>query len=205
MAIRFDKFTLKTQEAIQRSVEMAMETGHQQIEIEHLTYALLKLEGGLISDFLNRFSVSVNELLKKLEAELEKKPGVEGGQKPFLSSLVNKVLNESQKIASQMKDEYVSQEHVFLALFKERETLLSQELKRYGVREEDILNILKQIRGGQKVDSMNPEDKYQALEKYGRDLTKLAEEGKLDPVIGRDEEIRRNTKNRPGIIQTNQE
>jgi len=207
VAIQFEKFTRKTQEAIQHSVEMALELSHQQIETEHLTYALLKLEGGLISDFLNRFNIAVDELLKKLELELEKKPSAEGSQKPFLSSEVNKVLNEAQKIASQMKDDYVSQEHVFLALFKEQNTLLSQELRKNGVKEEDILGILRQIRGGQKADSMNPEDKYQALEKYGRDLTKLAEDGRLDPVIGRDEEIRRivqvlsrRTKNNPVLI-----
>ncbi|MCK5213942.1 MAG: ATP-dependent chaperone ClpB [Candidatus Omnitrophica bacterium] len=205
--MKFEKFTQKNQEAIQRAVEMAVELDHQQIETEHLTYALLKLEGGLLTSFLNRFNISIDESLRKLEAELEKKPRVEGGQQPFLSSLVNKVLNDAQKIASRMKDEYVSQEHVFLALFKEESTLLSQELKRNGVREDDILNILKQIRGGQKVDSMNPEDKYQALEKYGRDLTALAEQEKLDPVIGRDEEIRRviqvlsrRTKNNPVLI-----
>lgn len=207
MTIKFEKFTQKNQEAIQRSVEMAAELGHQQIETEHLTYALLKLEGGLISTFLNRFSVSIDDILKSLEVELEKKASVEGGQQPFLSSLVNNVLNEAQKIALQMKDDYVSQEHVFLSLFKEESTVLSKELKRNGVKEEDILNILKQVRGGQKVDSANPEDKYQALEKYGRDLTALAREGKLDPVIGRDEEIRRviqvlsrRTKNNPVLI-----
>jgi len=207
MAIRFEKFTQKNQEAIQRSLEMAAELGHQQIETEHLTYALLKLEGGLISSFLNRFNISIDELLKKLERELEKKASVEGGAQPTLSSLLNKVLNEAQKIASQMKDEYVSQEHIFLSLFKEESAVLSQELKRNGVKEEDILSILKQIRGGQKVDSANPEDKYEALEKYGRDLTALAREGRLDPVIGRDEEIRRviqvlsrRTKNNPVLI-----
>ena len=207
MAMQFEKFTHKTQEVIQRSVELAVELSHQQIETEHLTYALLKLEDGLIPDFLNRFNISIEELLKKLEAQLEKKTSVQEGQQPFLSNAVNKALTESKKIASQMKDEFISQEHVFLALFNEDDTLLSQELKKHGIQEESILNILKQIRGGQKVDSANPEDKYQALEKYGRDLTALAEEGKLDPVIGRDEEIRRviqvlsrRTKNNPVLI-----
>lgn len=207
MTIKFDKFTQKSQEAIQRAVEMAVELGHQQIEAEHLTYALLKLEDGLIPSFLGRFNISVNGLLKEIETDLEKKPSVEGGQQPFLSSLANKVLAEAQKIALQMKDDYVSQEHIFLALYKEESTLISRALKKNNVKEESILNMLRQIRGGQKVDSANPEDKYQALEKYGRDLTALAQEGKLDPVIGRDEEIRRivqvlsrRTKNNPVLI-----
>ena len=207
MSIRFEKFTQKSQEVVQRSVELAMELKHQQIETEHLSYALLKLEGGIIPAFLQRFNVAPEGLLRKIEDVLDKKTVVEGGQQPFLSSTVNNILNESQKIASGMKDEFVSQEHILLALFKDRETILRRELERNGIREEDILNVLKQIRGGQKVTDMNPEDKYQALEKYGRDLTALAQEGKLDPVIGRDEEIRRviqvlsrRTKNNPVLI-----
>ena len=208
MSVRFDKFTQKSQEAVQRALEMAAELGHQQIETEHLTYALLKVEGGIIPSFLERFNVPSAEILRHLEAELAKKPSVEGGgHQPFLSSSANKILSESQNIASRMKDEYVSQEHILLALFRDSASVLSLELRRHGIQEKNILEILKQIRGGQKVDSVNPEDKYQALEKYGRDLTTLAQEGKLDPVVGRDEEIRRivqvlsrRTKNNPVLI-----
>ncbi len=207
MAIRFDKFTQKNQEVIQQAVELATQLGHQQIETEHLTYALLKVDGGLIPSFLERFNISTSGILSKLEMELDKKPIVEGGQQSFLSNTTNRVLSEAQKTAKKMEDEYVSQEHILLALFKDDNTLLSQELKKNGIHEESILEIINQIRGGQKVDSANPEDKYQALEKYGRDLIVLAEEGKLDPVIGRDEEIRRivqvlsrRTKNNPVII-----
>lgn len=205
--LSFDKFTHKNQEAIQRSIELAGEFGHQQIEPEHLTYALLKEEDGIVVAILNRLGVPVKDLLTNLEQDFKKHPSVEGGGQPFLSNALNKVLRQAQKIAGDMRDEYVSQEHVFLALYKENETLLSKELKRQGIKEESITEILKQIRGGQKVTDQSAEEKYQALEKYGRDLTDLAQKGKLDPVIGRDEEIRRviqvlsrRTKNNPVLI-----
>ena len=191
MTIRFEKFTQKCQNAIQRSVELATELGHQNIEAEHLIYAFIKLDGSMFSSFLGRFNIPVETVLSRLEAEFGKKPSVEGGAPPVLSNEASKILIDAQKIADGMKDDFVSQEHVFLAVFKKEDSVIAQELNRNGVRKEDILNILQQIRGGQKADSANPEDKYQALDKYGRDLTLLAQEGKLDPVIGRDEEIRR--------------
>ena len=205
--MRFDKFTQKSQEVIHEAVETGMRFGHQQIDNEHITYALLRVEGGIIPAFLQRFNISADDLAAKLEDRLASKPKVEGSVEPFFSQSAKKILFAAQKNAEQMKDEYVSQEHIFLALFKDSNTLLSQELKRNGITEKDILDVIKQIRGGQKVDNANPEDKYQALEKYGRDLTALAKEGKLDPVIGRDEEIRRivqvlsrRTKNNPVLI-----
>ena len=207
MAVNFEKFTHKSQESIQKSVELAIELGHQQIDSEHLTYSLLKTEDSLIISFLNRLNISISEVLKNLEAELKKKPVVQGGQQPFLSSALNNVLTDAQRIASGMKDEFVALEHIFLALFQEENTIISKELRSNGIKKDDILNILKQIRGGQKVTDMNPEDKYQALDKYGRDLTALAQQGRIDPVIGRDEEIRRivqvlsrRTKNNPVLI-----
>jgi ATP-dependent Clp protease ATP-binding subunit ClpB len=206
--MRFDKFTQKCQEAVQKAVEMAMELHHQQIETEHLTYAFYKVEGSLFPALFERFNMAAAAFLKKLEGQLQDKPVLaNGGQQPFLSQSVNRVLMEAQKISAQMKDAYVSQEHVFLALVKERDSLLSKEFMKNGFQESDVLNVLKQIRGGQQVTDANPEDKYQALEKYGRDLTALAKQGKLDPVIGRDEEIRRliqvlsrRTKNNPVLI-----
>ncbi len=205
--MRFDKFTQKSQEVIHEAVETGVGFAHQQIDNEHITYALLRIEGGLIPSFLQRFNMSADDLAAKLEDRLASKPKVEGAVEPFFSQAAKNILSAAQKNAQQMKDEYVSQEHLFLALFKDSNTLLSQELKRNGITEKDILDVIKQIRGGQKVDNANPEDKYQALEKYGRDLTALAKEGKLDPVIGRDEEIRRivqvlsrRTKNNPVLI-----
>jgi len=207
MVLRMDKFTQKCQEAMQRAVELAAELGHQQIEGDHIAYALLKVDGGIIPAFLERFNVPLEGLLKEIEEAFGKKAAIEGGQTPFLSDGANKILQEAQKAAKGMKDGYVSQEHIFLALFRDGQSAFAGALRRNGVSEEDILRALEQIRGGQKVDNANPEDKYQALDKYGRDLTLLAREGKLDPVIGRDDEIRRivqvlsrRTKNNPVLI-----
>lgn len=204
--LRLDKFTIKSQDAIQNALQLAEEFNHQQVDTEHLTFSLLKDSEGIVVSILDKFNIASDELLQKLETELKKKSTVEGAQ-PFLANSLNKVLTQAQKIATSMKDEYVSQEHIFLALYKEEETFLHRELKRHGIRETDLLNILKSIRGEHKVIDQNPEDKYQALEKYGKDLTDLASKGKLDPVIGRDEEIRRviqilsrRTKNNPVLI-----
>ncbi len=205
--LRLDKFTMKSQEAVQNALQLASERGHQEITPEHLAYSLLKEREEIVPSILEKMGISTVSLLQSLENELRQKPQVEGASGPYVSNSLNKVLNQAQKIASGMKDEYVSQEHILLALYKEDNSVLTRELKRNGIQEEDLLNVLKQIRGGQKVTDMNPEDKYQALERYGRDLTELASKGKLDPVIGRDEEIRRviqvlsrRTKNNPVLI-----
>ncbi len=204
--MRLDKFTLKSQEAVQSALELAQELNQQQIEPDHLAYALLKDKEGIVPTIVEKIGIPVSSLLAAIEKELQKKPQVEG-QGPFLSNALNKVLTQAQKVAQGMKDEYVSQEHILLALYRDEETVLSRELKRNGIQEEDLLKLLQQIRGGQKVTDANPEEKYQALEKYGRDLTDLASKGKVDPVIGRDEEIRRviqvlsrRTKNNPVLI-----
>ena len=204
--LRLDKFTQKTQEAVQESLQLAQDRSHQQIEPEHVLWAFLKDAEGIVPSILDRVNISVPDLLSGLEEELSRKPQVEG-QSPFLSQRLNKVFSQAQKIAGLMKDEYVSAEHVFLAMIQEGGSFLQQELKKHGIREDDILKILKQIRGSQRVTDQNPEEKYQALERYGRDLTDLASKGKLDPVIGRDEEIRRviqvlsrRTKNNPVLI-----
>ncbi len=204
--MRLDKFTIKTQEAIQGALQFAEELGHQQIEPEHVLIAFLQEDAGLVPSILNKLGINRDKLLKNLEDELQGKPKVEG-QSPFLSQRFNAVLTQAQKLAVNMKDDYVSQEHVLLAMYEEANSFFSRELKKNGIKQEDILNILKNLRGNQRVTDMNPEEKYQALEKYGRDLTDLANRGKLDPVIGRDEEIRRviqvlsrRTKNNPVLI-----
>ncbi len=204
--MQFDKFTVKSQEAIQAALQIAQEEGHQQIEPGHLAVALLKDEEGLVIPILEQVGISVKPLLNILEGELRKFSQVEG-QSPFISNRLNKILTDSQKIAGQMKDDFTSQEHILLALFRDRETTISKELYRHGIDEESLLKILKNIRGGQNVRDANAEGKYQALQKYSRDLTDLASKGKLDPVIGRDEEIRRviqvlsrRTKNNPVLI-----
>jgi len=204
--LKIDRFTQKSQEAIQKAIELASELSHQQITTDHLSYALLNEDQGIVITFCNRLGLDVEGLLNKLQCELEKLPIVEGGQPAFHQTL-NKVLLDSQKIAKHMKDDYTAQEHIFLSLYKEETTVFHREFKMQGINEQSILKLIEQIRGGQRVTDNNPEDKYQALQKYGRDLTALAQEGKLDPVIGRDEEIRRvvqvlsrRTKNNPVLI-----
>ncbi len=205
--IRLEKFTHKNQEAIAKAFELADELSHQQIDVDHLLYAYLKEEDGLFNSLLNRFQIKTENVLSQLDVQLEKKPVVEGAKQPVLDAKLDVLLRQSQKEASKMKDDYVSQEHIFLVMGRDSNTLVGAELKKNGISQKDILEVLSQIRGGQKVTDMNPEDKYQALQKYGRDLTELAEKGKLDPVIGRDEEIRRiiqvlsrRTKNNPVLI-----
>jgi ATP-dependent Clp protease ATP-binding subunit ClpB len=205
--MRLEKFTVKSQEAIQSALQLAQDRNHQQIDAAHLTYALLQDEQSIVVAILNQVGVSASALLATLDSQLAKIPQVEGQQSPFMSNRLNKILNDAQKIAGDMKDEFTSQEHLLLALYRDGETLISQDLHRHGIDEASVLNILKSIRGGQKVSDANAEDKYQSLQKYARDLTDLASKGKLDPVIGRDEEIRRviqvlsrRTKNNPVLI-----
>jgi len=200
--MQFDKFTLKSQEAIQKAFEYAQGAKHQQIEPEHVLLALLESEGGLVPGLLTGLGLSVKDLTEQVRNSLDRKPAVEGagdGQ-PHLSARLAKVLEDAQSIAASMKDEYTALEHVLLALAKDKNGLLK-------VSEKELLKSIEQVRKGQKIMDQNPEDKYQALEKYGRDLNELAAKGKLDPVIGREEEIRRviqvlsrRTKNNPVLI-----
>jgi ATP-dependent Clp protease ATP-binding subunit ClpB len=206
-AMRLEKFTQKSQEAIQKSLELAGELGHQQIDSDHLSVAMIKEEGGIFQALLVRFSLEPKDLLNELELKLSKKPVVEGGQSSYLSDPLSRSLAQAQRIAASMKDDFVAQEHIFLALFHDHDTVLSSQLRKNGVSENDIKRVITDLRGGQTVKDAQAEDKYQALEKYGRDITSLAKDGKLDPVIGRDEEIRRiiqvlsrRTKNNPVLI-----
>lgn len=203
----FEKLTLKNQEALQKSIELAGALKHSQIDIEHLSFALLKQDDGLIASLLRKLGISVDDVLNKVQTSLEKLPNVEGGSQASLSGKLNNILVKAQEIAVGMKDEYIAQEHLLLSIFQAKENNISETLSQNGITEKDILKIIKETRGGQKVVDQNPEDKYEALKKYGRDLTALAHEGKLDPVIGRDEEIRRiiqvlsrRTKNNPVLI-----
>ncbi|MBP6342925.1 MAG: ATP-dependent chaperone ClpB [Candidatus Omnitrophica bacterium] len=207
--MRFEKFTLKNQEAVQKSIELAQELGHQQLEPEHLAVALLHDTEGIIRVLLGHLGISPDRLLEKLTADLKDRPRVEGatGDQPHLSSRSGRVLQAAQDIAKNMGDEYVAQEHLLLALAKDADGVVAKEFKSGGVSEQSLAKEIEKMRGGQKVMDQNPEDKYQALEKYGKDLTDLANKGKLDPVIGRDEEIRRviqvlsrRTKNNPVLI-----
>lgn len=204
--LNFDKFTFKNQEVIQKALELARELGHQQIEPEHLLVAYLHDQESVFCKMLALKNIDINGLLQELEAQLSKKPSVQGASAPFLSERSNKILSDAQKISQQMKDDFCAQEHVFLALYKE-DSAFSRTLKQNGIDKEAILKTIQQMRGNQKVTDANAEEKYQALDKYTRDLTVLASQGKLDPVIGRDDEIRRviqvlsrRTKNNPVLI-----
>jgi ATP-dependent Clp protease ATP-binding subunit ClpB len=199
--VRLDRFTEKAQEALQAAVEVARDHGQQAVEPEHLLLALVNQDEGVGRTLLERAGVSIQALKPALEAAISRFPRVSGSGQPYLSEALNKVLEEAEREASQLKDEYTSTEHLVLAL------VATKLLKDAGANHDAMLRALRQIRGNQRVTDPNPESKYQALEKYGRDLTRLAADGKLDPVIGRDEEIRRviqvlsrRTKNNPVLI-----
>ncbi|MFQ5629125.1 MAG: Clp protease N-terminal domain-containing protein, partial [bacterium] len=188
-----DKFTLKAQEAVSRAQEMAEEAGHQQLEVEHLLKSLLSDHEGVPLAILKKLGANADLIQSRLEEELRKLPRVSGGGAVgtiYVSNRTNAVLNTALKEMRQLKDEYVSTEHLLIAI-AEGNGAAGSILKSQGVTRDAIFKVLKDIRGSQRVTDQNPEGKYQALERYGRDLTELAERGNLDPVIGRDDEIRR--------------
>ena len=199
--MRLDRFTEKAQEALQEAAELARQTGNQAVEPEHLLLALVGQEDGVGRTLLERAGAPVQGLQPALVSAIERLPKVSGAGQPYLGEALSKSLDTAEREAERLKDEYISTEHLLLALADQK------ILKDAGVTHDALLRSLRQVRGTQRVTDQNPESKYQALEKYGRDLTKLAREGKLDPVIGRDEEIRRviqvlsrRTKNNPVLI-----
>ena len=206
--MNIEKYTQNAQSAIIDCQNIAVEEGHQQIDGEHLHLALLMQKDGLISKLLKFMQVNTGEMVGALQAEIDKLPKVSGGADSMYSTRrLQQLLLSAEKKAEKLKDEYVSVEHLYLALLDERNTPSAQILKRYGVTKDGFLQALNQVRGNQRVTSQNPEENYDALNKYGRDLVEMAREGKLDPVIGRDAEIRhtiqilsRRTKNNPVLI-----
>src|SRR6201997_2099370 len=208
MPIRWDKFTVKAQEAVQRANELAAEHGNPELQPVHLLAALLEDKEGIVPPVLEKIGVGPQAVLSAVYRELEKLPKVSGeAAQPGLSNSTNKLLEQAFKEASNFKDEYVSTEHLLLAATQLKQDAAQQILKHQGATYDAILKALSAVRGSQKVTDQNPEAKYQALERYARDLTEQARRGKLDPVIGRDEEIRRvvqvlsrRTKNNPVLI-----
>jgi ATP-dependent Clp protease ATP-binding subunit ClpB len=206
-----NRFTQKLQEAVSAAQGLAIRYGHQQVDVEHLLLALLEQEGGLASSILSRAGVPVDQLTRRLKEELDRMPKVSSssGTPPdqvYITGRLNKLLTAAEDEARKLKDDYVSVEHVLLAAVDDRGTA-GRMLKEFGLTSERLMQALREVRGNQRVTTQNPEATYEALERYGRDLTKLAEQGKLDPVIGRDEEIRRviqvlsrRTKNNPVLI-----
>ncbi len=210
MAIRWDKFTVKAQEAVQRANELASEHGNPEMMPLHLLAALVEDKEGIVAPVLEKIGIGPQAVLNDLYKEIEKLPKVSGSggaQQPAMSSQINQVLEKSFKEADTFKDEYVSTEHMLLALTDLKRDPAQELMARHGATHDAILRALTAVRGSQRITDQNPEAKYQALERYARDLTELARRGKLDPVIGRDEEVRRvvqvlsrRTKNNPVLI-----
>jgi len=201
-----NKLTEKSQEALVAAQQKARDEGHAQLDVEHLAAALVDQPGGIVSSVLTALGVQPAQLSSALATELQRQPKVTGNVQLSASARLGRVLQQAQKEAQSLGDEYVSTEHLLLAM-AEDQGYTGQALKRLGVTHERVLGALKDVRGNQRVTDQNPEGKYQALEKYGRDLTDMARKNKIDPVIGRDEEIRRviqvlsrRTKNNPVLI-----
>ena len=207
--MRFDKFTIKSQELIQKAQSLASSHNHQQIEPEHLLLTMLEEPEGIARAMLNKLGVSVSDVSRELSIAIDKLPKVSGSAvgNAYISPRTKHVLDAAFTEAAKMKDQYVSIEHIFLAISDEKSGEASGILKKKGITRESILKVLMDIRGSQRITDPNPEEKYQALDKFSRNLTDLARLGKLDPVIGRDDEIRRivqvlsrRTKNNPVLI-----
>src|SRR5258705_8434412 len=205
-----NRFTQKAQEAIASAQTKAVRYGHQQIDVEHVLAALLEQEGGLATSILTRTQIDPATLKQRIEQELERMPKVSGSSgapdQVYVTGRLNQLLAKAEDEAKKLKDEYVSIEHILLAMTEDGGAT-GRILKELAVTRDRLMRALQEIRGNQRVTSQNPEATYEALERYGRDLTKLAAQGKLDPVIGRDDEIRRviqvlsrRTKNNPGLI-----
>jgi ATP-dependent Clp protease ATP-binding subunit ClpB len=207
MVLRFDKLTVKAQESLQAAQEMGSRTGQQQIEPLHLLWALAAQGDGVVPPLLEKLGVSPTRLASEIEKQVERLPKVSGASQQYLSPATNQMLERAFDEAQRLKDEYVSTEHILLAIAGADGDPAGQLLARQGANHDAILQAMIAIRGSHRVTSQNPESTYRAVEQYGRDLTDSARRGKLDPVIGRDEEIRRvmqilarRTKNNPVLI-----
>ncbi len=205
--MRFDRFTVKAQEAVQAAQSLADQQSHQVIEPEHLLLALLQQQEGVVGPLLGKLGARPETVARQVESELGRLPKVKGAGKQYASERLESVLNRAWEEAQRLKDEYCSTEHLLIAIAQEKAGAAARVLAATGVTPEAIYRALVDVRGSQRVTDPNPEEKYQALQRYSKDLTDLARKGKLDPVIGRDEEIRRvvqvlsrRTKNNPVLI-----
>jgi ATP-dependent Clp protease ATP-binding subunit ClpB len=205
--MRLEKLTTKSQEALQQAQSLAERRNHQAIDVEHLLFALLGQKEGVVLSLLQKLGAGATALLENLQKALDRLPQITGGAgQTFITPRLKKLIESAEAEAQALKDEYISTEHLLLATVQDSGEA-GKLLKQLGATRDKILNALVSIRGAQRITDPNPEEKYQALEKYGRDLTDLARKGKLDPVIGRDDEIRRviqvlsrRTKNNPVLI-----
>ncbi|HBB42731.1 MAG TPA: type VI secretion system ATPase TssH, partial [Treponema sp.] len=204
--MNYDQMTLKTQDALQEASALAQRSDHSEVGLEHLLYALLSQKDGTIPPLVERIGLNVNTILSKVKSMLDSLPSVRGNVQMTLSSETQKVLAKAEGEMSFLKDQYLSTEHLFLAM-TESDGAVGNLLRENGCTHKVCLEALKAVRGNQTIDSNDPESKMRALEKYCIDLTARARQDKIDPVIGRDEEIRRvmqvisrRTKNNPVLI-----
>ena len=209
--MRFDRFTERAQEAAQRAAEIIQRYGHNQIDTEHILLALIEQPGGVIPQILEKLSVSAEALTERLDATLRASPKANifggGAGQIFITPRVKRIIDLANEEANRLKDEYISTEHIFLAILTERNTPAARILESAGLTRDRVYTAIQDLRGGQRVTDPQAESRYRTLDKYSRDLTQLAREGKLDPVIGRDNEIlrliqilSRRTKNNPVLI-----
>ncbi|MBW6518646.1 MAG: ATP-dependent chaperone ClpB [ANME-2 cluster archaeon] len=205
--MRFDRFTIKAQDVFADAQDITQNNKQQQLDVEHLLLALINQKEGLTLQILQRLGANVPGIISRLDDEIGKLPKVAGAGQLYMSQRVNNVVDAAFEEMKMLKDEYLSTEHLLLAIADEKGGVSSRILKENGASKDDLFNALREVRGSSRVTDQTPEDKYQALEKYGRDLTEQAARGKLDPVIGRDNEIRRviqvlsrRTKNNPVLI-----
>ena len=203
-----NKYTEKAQEAVLAAQQIAERSGHPELVPEHLLLSLLLQRDGIVPAVLGKMNIDLAGLAQAVEQQVEKLPKVQGGAQPGMSARMRRVFNAAEDEAKQLKDDFTSTEHLLLAIVSESGRAPAADiLKRMKVDRNALLQALATVRGSQRVTDQNPEGKYQALERYGRDLTEVARKGKLDPVIGRDDEIRRviqvlarRTKNNPVLI-----
>jgi len=206
--MQLDKFTIKSQEAVNRAQRLAEQYHHTEVDVEHLLLALIEQEEGIVRPLLNRLGASPDLIQEQVESVLTARPTVEGATaERYISRALKEVMDRAFTIAEKMKDEYVSTEHLLLSCIEQSGSDAARIMSEAGLTPDAVLKALQAVRGSQRVSDQSPEDKYEALKKYGRDLTEAARQGKLDPVIGRDAEIRRviqvlsrRTKNNPVLI-----
>ena len=209
--MRFDRFTERAQDAAQRAAEIIQRYGHNQIDTEHILLALIEQPQGVITQILERLNIDIEALTDRIDQQLRASPKANiyggGAGQIFITPRVKRVVDMANEEANRLNDEFISTEHIFLAILSERNTAISRLLNDEGITKERVYETIKEIRGGQRVTDRKAESRYRTLEKYSRDLTTLAKEGKLDPVIGRDQEIlrviqilSRRTKSNPVLI-----
>jgi len=209
--MRFDRFTERAQDAAQRAAEIIQRYGHNQIDTEHILLALIEQPQGVITQILEKLNIDIEALTDKIDQQLRASPKANiyggGAGQIFITPRVKRVVDMANEEANRLNDEYISTEHIFLAILSERNTAIARLLADEGITKDRVLDAVKEIRGGQRVTDRKAESRYRTLEKYSRDLSQLAKEGKLDPVIGRDQEIlrviqvlSRRTKNNPVLI-----